>query len=517
MIVDTRDVVFGGEARLLSRGMRFVEITNNQTNGHAEHQDVARGGERWETSPVAGQDVTASHHGQGGPTGNNNQLGSYPAPNERLQQSIVVDRARLIDLYFTCPLCQKILTEPCVLTACMHRFCRVCIESWVGIENSNYCPTCGMQYMPNNSSYMCRDETFEAMLREVLPPQGEGSGIQQDAQYVSNMNIGDGRIRKKRKATPSSLSKGLRGYMQTALQNRVSTPMPSLRSPSTIIMLSFDHITQMKWRYVTCPLKKTVWQLKQVIAKHIHQGTLVDDCVTQSLVFHLVLDARIYTENRKKEILDGLCPESGKGIGNSVTFGDIVHAAIQHEAHSRGQEYASSVLASQDTNSHVYVSPIQGMDVCPTNQAADATNNVQDVPGKDISNRWPLFLRHVSTCSFPLGKCPHGETCDSIKSLGSHIKICSDDECTFPRCQPWKGLVQNHSADCNNTGCLVCTLRALGDKRNENVCEYSPSSRPVHAALRPEEAHARDEEPTSFDSGVFMQLGGIIRIHVTMG
>ena len=177
MIVDTRDEVFGGEQVFPARGMWFEDITNNQPAYFVPRRGDLRVGDGEEITPppAVRQRLTVPEDGQqAGILGSGNINHTNAAkPSHIPQQSVVLDKGRLTELYFTCPLCQKILTEPCVLTGCMHRFCRVCIESWFGLETAKMCPTCGLEYSPRNglSRYLCRDHMYESMIQEIFPYQ----------------------------------------------------------------------------------------------------------------------------------------------------------------------------------------------------------------------------------------------------------------------------------------------------------------------------------------------------------
>ena len=501
MIVDTRDAVFGGEQLLPSRGIWFEDITDNQPAYFVPRRGNVSVREREEITPppAVRQRLTVPEGGQQqiSGSGNRNNI-SATQPSDTSQQAVVLDKERMTALYFTCPLCQKILTEPCVLTGCMHRFCRICIESWFGLEMAKMCPTCGLEYSPSNdvSQYLCRDQMYEAMIQEIFPSQEGGT-----PQNANNHHIGDV-PHIQRKAMASSLSQGMKEYTKKFLQNRESRPIISLRAPTIIISLSFDHHTLNDWRYVACPLDKSIWQLKQVVAKHT-QGRAFDiDSLARSLRFHLMLDVRLFPSSKRRDIVNALCSDHNMGIDDHLTFREILRVTGQPCPRPISHQYASSTRVSNGTNSNIDLSPVDDIGTCHMAEGnSDATGD------RDISNRWPLFLKHVSSCTFDPGSCPHGETCDMMKSLGAHIQTCDAEECTYPRCQPWRDLVRSHGADCSNSTCLVCTLRKVGSRGGQQVI----------TARVPDTMQAANTEHALEQGPVFRELGGTLMFHVSRG
>lgn len=499
MIVDTRDAVFGGEQLFPSRGMWFEDITNNQPAYFVPRRGDASRREREEIPPppavrqrLTSPDSSQQQQSRRGNTAIRNAQQESHVP----QSPMVVDRKRLTELYFTCPLCQKILTEPYVLTGCMHRFCRVCIESWFGLEKAKMCPTCGVEYTRGSdlSRYLRRDQMYESMIQEIF------AQCQEEAISSQNVNrVVDNGPKIEKRVMTSSLSQGMSRYTENALRNRVRGPMISLRDPTVIISLSFDHQTQNDWRYVSCPLDKSIWQLKQVVAKHIHGSTSPDsDSLGQSLRFHLMLDVRSFPEKRRQDISNALCSNHHEGIDDCLSFRDILEVTGQPARRPNSHEYASSSWGSIDVAAHLDASPVDGMTT--HGQRRDMPSDLGGPGGRDISNRWPLFLQHVSTCTSAPGMCSHGETCDMMKSLGLHIRDCHVDQCTYPRCQPWKGLVASHGAGCNNTSCLVCTLQKVGSRSRDQ-----PSTTPA----------SHGQHPGRGTATVFRELGGTLRFHVS--
>ncbi|KAL8474236.1 hypothetical protein ACS0TY_030894 [Phlomoides rotata] len=68
--------------------------------------------------------------------------------------------------------------------------------------------------------------------------------------------------------------------------------------------------------------------------------------------------------------------------------------------------------------------------------------------------RWLLFLRHAGRCPAPEGKCPDPH-CLPAQKLLKHIHCCTLFQCTFPKCQLTKALV-NHHKRCREASCPVC-------------------------------------------------------------
>lgn len=500
MIVDTRDAVFDKEPLVPSRGMWFEDITNNQPAYF-----IPRRGDdvEWQERPAVRQRLSVADTCQEEipAAGPRDRRETVHAP-ETVQNSMVVDRDRLVKLYFTCPLCQKTLTQPHVLTGCLHRFCRVCIESWLGSERAtNSCPTCGIEYVSKDGvpRFLCRDYAYEAMLEEILPSEGRSWEDPHHADPHRNIPRMD------RRAMPSSLSRGMRRYTHDALQQGGNRTIVSLRPPTVIIELSFDHRTQIDWKYVTCPLDKTVWQLKQAVAKRIHDAPPEDDSVAQSLRFHLMLDVRMVPKDRKKAIIDALCPDPGMGIDDRITCRDIVHAIHQPACQPNSQELASSAWGVPDAT-HMYQE--NDVDSCQTNGRVNQMKTF-GAPG-DVSNRWPMFLHHVTICSSPPGECPHGETCDLLKSLAAHIRDCNVEQCPYPRCQPWRHLVRSHGPGCGNSGCLVCTLQ------KRIACHGNQPQANMTSRTRTRRQHADQLQQSELSSGpMYRQIGTTLKFHVS--
>lgn len=506
MIVDTRDSVFGGEQLFPSHGIWFEDITTNQPAYFVPRRGDASTRDREEIipRPAVRRRLTGPETSQRHPRSGNTAHRHAQQPSHVPQSPMVVDRKRLTELYFTCPLCQKILTEPYVLTGCMHRFCRVCIESWFGLEKAKMCPTCGKEYncTSNLSEYLCRDKMYEAMIKEIFACQ---IGEEPPSSRKVNDHVDDDLKIEKRVMT-SSLSQGMSTYTRNALRNRTRRPLISLRAPTVIISLSFDHHTQNDWRYVACPLDKSIRQLKEVIAKHIHGSTSDNESLARSLRFHLMLDVRSFSERRRQDIADALCSDHNVGIDDGLTFRDILEVTGQPARRPNSYEYASFYWGSNEMTTHLDVPPVDSID--PHGQMRE-TPDLGGPGGRDISDRWPLFLQHVSKCTFAPGMCSHGETCDVIKSLGLHIRDCHVDQCTYPRCQPWKGLMRSHGTDCNNTSCLVCTLRKVG----YHTRDQTPIIRRGPATMQ----ESGQQHPGLGTAPMFRELGGTLKFHVSQG
>lgn len=528
MIVDTRDAMLGGQKRCWSGDMRCedtAEMGNNNAMDFVTMKKGRRGGQKRKQRHTPhgvskGVSVSAQVEQTTVPGLNPSDTVAMVDACDGTNISMDVDRTRILRLYFTCPLCQKTLKDAHVLTGCMHRFCRVCIESWCGQDQSISCPTCGTGYIVNDQVPRClrRDTVFEDLLHEVLQPKEnkDGAGalhsysnhndMTADVFYTKGMEY----MEKKNIPWRSSLSNVMRRYTRGAVLRKRQKTMASLRPPSVILMLSFDRHVQKEWRYVACSLEKTVRQLKAVIAKHINTDTVMDEGLVESIRLHPVLDARVYSQSRKKNILNVLCRKGGAGMEDTLTFGDVLNVTnlSAHQLHLA--DHPSTLPGSNGTYSNADITS-QEVQTDTLRKSSGLMNGLDMTRQDEVSNRWPLFLRHVSLCSLPPGKCPYGDTCDLLKTLGCHIRYCSNEACTYPRCHPWKHLVQSHGATCNNKSCLVCTLKVIRD-RDMPLCGY-PRDVPV---LRTTGVCSPGIENNVDAAPLFKQLGGVLKLHVSI-
>ncbi|KAG0465829.1 hypothetical protein HPP92_019993 [Vanilla planifolia] len=65
--------------------------------------------------------------------------------------------------------------------------------------------------------------------------------------------------------------------------------------------------------------------------------------------------------------------------------------------------------------------------------------------------RWLLLLLHSCKCPSPKGHCKE-VNCIKVQNLWMHIKVCTSDNCTFPRCTNSKKLL-NHYITCKAADC----------------------------------------------------------------
>lgn len=65
-----------------------------------------------------------------------------------------------------CPVCLDVMTEPVIVIACFHKFCKNCIENYIGGKKKE-CPVC-------RTSVGCRrmlvkDTKMEEMIKRLIP------------------------------------------------------------------------------------------------------------------------------------------------------------------------------------------------------------------------------------------------------------------------------------------------------------------------------------------------------------
>ncbi|KDO23260.1 hypothetical protein SPRG_11190 [Saprolegnia parasitica CBS 223.65] len=72
-----------------------------------------------------------------------------------------------VDAELQCPICLGVLQHTTVVPACLHRFCRVCIDACLAC-GKHECPTCRAG-IPNKRALRA-DATFDALVQLLHPP-----------------------------------------------------------------------------------------------------------------------------------------------------------------------------------------------------------------------------------------------------------------------------------------------------------------------------------------------------------
>lgn len=70
-----------------------------------------------------------------------------------------------LEKQFKCAICQNVLSNPCIISECCHRFCCNCIHAYMNAGNKE-CPTCHIHIASRQS--LRRDELFGKLLKRLL-------------------------------------------------------------------------------------------------------------------------------------------------------------------------------------------------------------------------------------------------------------------------------------------------------------------------------------------------------------
>lgn len=108
-----------------------------------------------------------------------NAAGHHDNPADALK--VTLELATVLE-HCRCSICMGIIKNARAISACMHRFCRTCIEAWLRAQMENRCPQCRVQF---SSKRDCKaDPSFDLLLgamfgdvmafeKEVLEPSSE--------------------------------------------------------------------------------------------------------------------------------------------------------------------------------------------------------------------------------------------------------------------------------------------------------------------------------------------------------
>lgn len=119
-----------------------------------------------------------------------------------------------------------------------------------------------------------------------------------------------------------------------------------------------------------------------------------------------------------------------------------------------------------------------------------------------------LLLRHASLCTANEGECKRTAHCASMKRLWEHIKLCKDEDCTYPHCFSSR-YVLGHYRKCKEPNCEICEPVRKSNRPKDNGYHPEPVfenetandlCRPVMEDYRPSKRpkHEKDtQEPTA--------------------
>jgi hypothetical protein len=248
------------------------------------------------------------------------------------------DVQRVIDTYFTCPLCTKLLTNTHVLTGCMHRFCEGCIRSWCRTMNACVCPVCSqskgqipMEWGPFRQSVCIPDVMYEKLLIDLILQH------QPDASLVDDQTTGERepsfRTVKNRSGTDDvGLARMPASHMSKRLKSahivQRAPKLKSLRPPNVILGVTFqvppNYIDIQKIRYIAFPLKRTVQEVRQALIRHLF--------VTgehNNLHVFVDLDSSKLGQKTRDDMYTILGQDKTRGLINSTaTLGDILSTLV---------------------------------------------------------------------------------------------------------------------------------------------------------------------------------------------
>ena len=245
------------------------------------------------------------------------------------------DVQRVIDTYFTCPLCTKLLTNTHVLTGCMHRFCEGCIRSWCRAMNTCACPICGQSKEQNpaklGQSVCIPDVMYEKLLIDLILQRHP------DGSLVDNRTLGEResscRIIKNRSgAGDVGLARMPASHMSKRLKSshmvQRAPKIKALRPPSVIVGVTFqvppNYIDIQKIRYIAFPLKRTVQEVRHALIRHL---TVAEE--HPNLHMFLDLDSSELGQKTRDTMYSILGQDKARGLTRSTaTLGDILTTLI---------------------------------------------------------------------------------------------------------------------------------------------------------------------------------------------
>lgn len=190
-------------------------------------------------------------------------------------------------------LCADVLVNTNVLCACLHRFCEGCIHAWFRTSGSCSCPVCHTKSPP----YGCLpDVLFEQLLVAVLgrrvddrggsssgvgmqvPAAAEDRGLKRKFTVQNGVSFSHHEKSIKRGLSYSEAC-GASMADQADLQPAPLLMLRTLRPPGTIVKIynttgsgrSGKH-SLWKVRYIACPLKRTILELKMAIGTGLAQA-----------------------------------------------------------------------------------------------------------------------------------------------------------------------------------------------------------------------------------------------------
>lgn len=256
--------------------------------------------------------------------------------------------------FFRCPLCQDVLVNTMLLSACLHRFCEGCIHGWFRTGACG-CPVCGTRSPPNGC---LSDITFEQLLvailgRRTTRPAAEGfpsavaleqggSSSQSRQRIVQYDKVGETKgidvmkgIKRWRRDGNISNSKAMRIEKDSEVGTSKLEQIYPTRAPSlctlrpAAVIVKFKNVSpsssvgsDWKTKYVACPLKRTVLELKHAFLRGInsrHEHSMSEQnfgTKKNKLLFRLPITVprsvagKIETEN---------------GLKDSVSIGHLVN------------------------------------------------------------------------------------------------------------------------------------------------------------------------------------------------
>ncbi|KAL4433565.1 hypothetical protein ABPG75_000006 [Micractinium tetrahymenae] len=86
-----------------------------------------------------------------------------PAPRPGLK--VMLDLNRVLE-HCKCSICMGIIKNTRAVSACMHRFCKECIEAWLRTQMQNNCPHCRVKF---SSKRDCKpDPNFDLLLAAMF-------------------------------------------------------------------------------------------------------------------------------------------------------------------------------------------------------------------------------------------------------------------------------------------------------------------------------------------------------------